>query len=109
MQTIEIRSAGLNQGEWLTASLREISMNVRNILKSLRITAVVVLGVFASGVATALDWGESFELHGYGHGDYEQTNVDAKGQGRHANEVQYDNSLVGVWKATNRTSVWACH
>lgn len=81
-------------------------MNIRNILKSLRVTALVALGACANVAVMALDLGENFELHGYGDISRELRNVDATGQGRNARESTFENSWVGIWTATDRVKFW---
>ena len=71
-----------------------------------RAALLAMLMASASGTTTAIEVGDQFEVHGYGDLSQTAARVDASGQGLGAHVTTYNLSLVGTWRATDRTQLW---
>lgn len=66
----------------------------------------LLVGLGFAKSAFALDLSDSLQLHGYGDVAATRASVDASGENSAARMTTHNLSLVGNWKASDRTSVW---
>ena len=70
-------------------------------------TLLAALLALTCNTARAVDVSQEISLHGYGDAGYAWSNVDAIKQDSVRRETISNLSLVGIWRASERTKVWA--